>query len=368
MKIGTVTYWNTQDNYGQILQCYALLKVLRNMGHNAYLIKYVTSPRKKNLAALIITAAKYILSPSYRRTALMWKRLRRISAEEAAKHPRGFDQFRAEHIPSTDRTYNKEELKSIYPDADAYVCGSDQIWGHPDLGYFLHFGTKTTKRIAYAPSMGGIIPNKKCQKELISYLSDFDFISSREKSDVHTLHKLGFTHAIQQPDPTLLLPAVHYLQLATPHVPPKPYLLLYLLGNETDVKTEEIYAFAHKNDLPVRYVASQGRVDQFPKLYPTVGEWLSLINDASYVITNSFHGTIFCLQFNTPFITLPVNKNIDRMNNRIYDLLEKYDLKDRIFAGRLDKLFDTINFDVFNRKRNQEAQIVKKNFEQILAR
>ena len=206
MKIGTVTYWNTQDNYGQILQCYALLTTLRDMGHDAFLIKYLPAPRQQSLVHLLITAVRY-LSPSYRRTALMWRRLRRIAATEALLHPRGFDQFRTEYIPSTSRTYNENELEETPPEADAYICGSDQIWGVPNPVYFLQFGKATTKRLAYAPSMGGITPKGKDKKTISTYLSRFDFISSREGKDVQTLHEMGFSQAIQQPDPTLLLSA-----------------------------------------------------------------------------------------------------------------------------------------------------------------
>lgn len=365
MKIGTVTYWNTQDNYGQILQCYALLTTLRDMGHDAFLIKYLPAPRQQSLVHLLITAVRY-LSPSYRRTALMWRRLRRIAATEALLHPRGFDQFRTEYIPSTSRTYNENELEETPPEADAYICGSDQIWGVPNPVYFLQFGKATTKRLAYAPSMGGITPKGKDKKTISTYLSRFDFISSREGKDVQTLHEMGFSQAIQQPDPTLLLSSGHYRQLSSSPKAANPYIFLYLLGNETAVKAKDIFDFAEKQGLAVRYVASQGQHDDLPKEYPTIAEWLGMVNDAAYVITNSFHGTIFCLHFNTPFMVLPVNKNIERMNHRIYDLLGKYKLLHRIYDGSLQRLFESVDFNTFNKKKKQEEHEAKQNLARIL--
>ncbi len=365
VKIGTITYWWTQDNYGQVLQCYALIDFLRRLGYDAFLIRCWPMPSKHGFLTLIKKALRYLCSSKYRRTAFMWRRLGRISAEENRKHPRHFDDFRSRYIPSTEE-YDWDSLKREPPLADAYVCGSDQIWGTPSPLYFLQFGSSEVKRIAYAPSLGGIRPKGKSKRLMSKYLQEFDYISSRESEGVKVIHEMGFPNALQQPDPTLLLPVTTYRHIAQPPANNQPYALIYLLGNETEVAVEELHDYFRTQGLEVRYVASQGRVDNFDKLYPTVEEWLGLIEHATCVVTNSFHGTVFCLQFNTPFLVFPVKGAIVRMNNRINELLTRYGLHDRIYFGSLDKLFDAVNFGVFNSLRAEEEDNVRELFSELL--
>ena len=239
MRIGTITYWWTQDNYGQVLQCFALIKFLRSMGHEAFLIKNLQSVSKRSLGHMVKVGLKCIFNPDYRRSILKWKRLGKISAAEAKAHPRGFDDFRRKYMPSTEREYTQHHLLENPPQADAYVCGSDQIWCAPNPVYFLQFGPQSSKRIAYAPSMGGIKPQGKARQAMIAYLRRFDFLSSREQSGVDALHEMGFLEATLQPDPTLLLPVEVYRDMEVkPQPAERPYLLLYLLGNETDVEVD----------------------------------------------------------------------------------------------------------------------------------
>ncbi len=367
MRIGILTYWWSQENYGQVLQAYALLHFLRSMGHDAFLIRYRPATHRISPIYWLKYIILYLLRPAHRQRHRTWRRINRIEREEARLHPRHFNDFRRNYLPATSHEYNARRLASNPPQADAYICGSDQIWANFDPIFFLQFGGKGVRRIAYAPSFGGhhCLTTRERHK-VTAALRDFCFISSRERSGIEVLHELGFSEATIQPDPTLLLSADIFHKLAIPVTPVKRYLLLYLLGNETAVNVNEIYNFAEINNLEVRYVASQGRTDKFPKLYPTIEEWLGLIDGAAFVLTNSFHGTIFCLHFNRPFLTFPVKGALSSMNNRIYDLLERYNLRQRIYQGTLDRLFDPIDFSVFHAQRNKEENAVKETFKKIL--
>lgn len=370
MKIGIVTFCETQENYGQVLQCFALIRFLRQMGHEAFLIKYATQKHRSKILRVLAFVYRYLFKPVYRRNIQnLWKQSGKISIKVAYQSLRKFDDFRAQYIPSTKNIYNDQSLIEQPPIADAYICGSDQIWRTPSLAFFLQFGGDNIKRIAYAPSLGGIQPTGQNYEIMKTYLKRFDYISSREKDGVRVLQDMGFTQTTLQPDPTLLLKAEEYrnLEVHTKRDKNRPYILLYLLGNETDVTVQEIFDFAHVNNMDLRYVASQGRSDNFPKLYPTVEEWLGLIDEASFIITNSFHGTVFCLQFNKPFLVFPVKGYFSSMNNRIYDLLEKYGLMDRIYNGSLNHLFSKIDFSLFNQIREKEADNVRKILETILS-
>lgn len=366
MKIGTVTFWQSQDNYGQLLQCYAMIRFLRQMGHDAFLIKYMPQRRQVSLLRKIQYLSKLLLNSSEMRNYRAYKRLSRLSSEEAQRHDRQFVCFIGEHIPSTSRLYGLEELKQTPPEADAYLCGSDQIWGGADEGYYLQFGPSGVKRIAYAPSFGGLQPDRLALRRIREYLSSFSFLSSREKQGVELLHSLGYGEACLVPDPTLLLPSSAYRQIATGKLSADaPYLLVYLLGTETPVEADGIFRFAVGKGLRVKYVASQGRQDCHDKIYPTIEEWLELVDKAAYVVTNSFHGTVFSLLFNTPFLVIPVSGAAARMNNRIYDLLTPCGLQNRIYDGGFNRLLDDMDFSQFNLCREKEAARIQSLFGEL---
>ena len=365
MRIGTVTFWDTQDNYGQVLQCYALIHFLKSLGHEAFLIKH--SLYKESRKELLTKTIKSLVSPRTIYNKLVNINQILTSKKDTTQHPRYFDDFRKKYIPSTPMIYDYAQLVEKPPVADVYVCGSDQIWRNLNPIYYLQFGSQQTKRIAYAPSTGGKIFGSSDKKVLKKYLSDFDFLSSREVSGTDLLHELGFDKAAVVPDPTMLLKVSDFRELEDKKQKhEKPYLLVYLLGGKTDLKIERIYEFANKLNLQVKYIASQGRNDSFPKIYPTIEEWLELIDHASYFITNSFHGTVFSLFFNTPFMTLPLTGNYSSMNDRIFGLLKKADLMDRVFNGSLDTITDPINFDVFEKKKSEDVERIKDIFASIL--
>lgn len=366
MKIGVVTFWETQDNYGQVLQCYALIKFLRTIGHEAFLIRYRRQNSQLSLSHFLEKAMKYILRPSSLVAALKWRKMVKVASEDNRAHPRDFDGFRTRYIPGTRDEYDDEKLKSCPPEADVYVCGSDQVWGTMESAYFLQFGRDDVKRIAYAPSMGGRQPQGRIRQQMMDYLSKFDYISSREEAGVEVLSRMGFK-ADLQPDPTLLLPPSDYRELVNPLRAERPYVLLYLLGNAIAVDVSSILLFVQQKGLEIRYVASQGRTDSHPKIYPTVEEWLGLIDGATCVLTNSFHAAVFCLQLNTPFLVFPIRGGLARMNNRIYDLLQKYGMQQRIYDGNLGRMFDKIDFTMFNKTRSEEVDRVSELFMRILS-
>ena len=132
------------------------------------------------------------------------------------------------------------------------------------------------------------------------------------------------------------------------------------------VKVSEIMNFAEKHGLDVKYVASNGRVDEYPKIYPSVEEWLYLLEHSDYVITNSFHETVFSLIFKRKFLTIPLSKTYQRMNARIDTLFESVNLKNRLYNGCFDVLFEDVDFADFEKMQAKEIERVKTMFNSIL--
>ena len=348
------------------------------MGHDAFFIKsrYDVQVAKASIMARLYNRfAPWLFHPvqSYKRHEAQKvmasnARLRRVQALE---HPRGFEHFMDVNIPSTEKVCSQYELMATPPQADAYVCGSDQIWGGVNPTMYLRFAPKNSKKISYAASFGGLVPSEETQNYIREAISDFDLVTVREASGVELCkNKLGRKDAQLVPDPTLLLHAEDYRAVSrepiTERHTTKPYIFLYLLGNTMSVKVSEIMNFAEKHGLDVKYVASNGRVDEYPKIYPSVEEWLYLLEHSDYVITNSFHGTVFSLIFKRKFLTIPLSKTYQRMNARIDTLFESVNLKNRLYNGCFDVLFEDVDFADFEKMQAKEIERVKTMFNSIL--
>ena len=147
-----------------------------------------------------------------------------------------------------------------------------------------------------------------------------------------------------------------------------PYIFLYLLGNEIPLKVDEIFDFATKNNLRIIYVTAHGRQDNHVKEYPEISQWLQLIEHSDYVITNSYHGTIFSILYHKKFLSIPLVGIRSRMNTRLDELLSRYNLKDRLYSNSLEQLFNEIDYSYFERINNIEKQHVREKFSQLLVK
>ena len=125
----------------------------------------------------------------------------------------------------------------------------------------------------------------------------------------------------------------------------------------------EVYAWARSRHIEVKYVASQGRQDAYDKIYPNVDEWLSLIRNARYVVTNSFHGMVFSIIFNKPFVVIPLARSFTRMNDRIFDTLSAVHLTERIYKNSLDILLDPLDIRAINDYLKQTGNDISLKFD-----
>ena len=255
------------------------------------------------------------------------------------------------------------ELESDCPMADIYIAGSDQVWNtygenyvtvsEQIKSYLLSFAPDSARKVSCAASFGKRSLNAEFESLFKKALSKFDFISCREKSGVEICKGLGFENAVLQQDPTMILSSDEYKKIASKSlVPKKPYILLYLLGNDTDFSTRRLKQFAKLKNLEVVYVPANEaqKINFYKKTFPTVEEWLGLYENASAVVTNSFHGTVFSLIFNKPFLSVHQTGKFEGQNVRIDSLLEDFGLKNRIFSGDFEKLFSSVDFEKVNKR------------------
>ena len=313
MRIGILTFWWSNDNYGQLLQCYALQKFLRNMGHDPYFIRY----RKENdikKTPLLFRCLK-AFNP-VKLVKLIKFKIHTLNVQtEQKRNNRYFDTFRSKYFSMSDSIYTSiNSLRNNPPEADAYIVGSDQVWNNwgyslkkyknPLHTYFLDFGRDDIKRISYAASWGIKKLKQEYIHEIQKMLKRFDFVSVREKNGVELCRKCGCNNVQWVCDPTLLLSAREYRSLYQENEiqkPSSPYLLLYMLNNKCNFNIQAVYDFADLNNLAVVYVTGNGVIDEKKKTFATIPEWLYLVDNADYVITNSFHCGVFSTIFHKQF-------------------------------------------------------------------
>lgn len=347
MKIGVVTYWYGNSNYGMILQCWALQKYLKKLGHDPYVIRY--QPKSAFVRALVkklITSVKCIVSYDYRCKVQQDKMINDI--EERRNSERCFQSFRDSNLQMSDKYYKSlRELKKEPPYADCYIAGSDQIWSGglqvPNTwGYYLAFGSTETKRVAYAPSFGrvGYVPAGG-EKRLKKALSNFDFLSCREHDAVQRCKSLGFD-CQKVEDPTLLLSIEDYQPLIET-MSESDYVYIYSVNIRA---SEDVYFNKLKSVFPQKKIivttasgnSNSGEIfgADVEYNYATPGKWLSLIWNSDFFVTSSFHGVVFSIILNKKFAFVPIKGSYAKANNRITDLLKDLNLEDLIINNPED--------------------------------
>lgn len=347
LKIGILTFWWSNDNYGQLLQCYALQKYLRDAGHDAFLIRY--DSRNDFIRTPFILRCLKALNPvllcKFLQHKIQHKTNSKKLLEESKLNDRHFDDFRAKYIVQSEKLYTSyNQLKENPPEADVYIVGSDQVWNFSLFqtvkncknlihAYFLDFGSTQIKRISYAASWSCSDLRSDIIEEISPLLKKFDYVSVREKSGIDLCRKCGYDTAEFRCDPTLLLTAENYRSLYKENYGTSkrknPYLFLYMLNNTCDFDIQKVYEFAACKNLEVVYVTGNGKIDRYEKTFATIPQWLSLIDNAEYVVTNSFHCCVFSLLFEKKFGVVPLTKTLAGMNSRIETLSEIFGIKPR---------------------------------------
>lgn len=366
MDIGIITYWRTEENYGQVMQMFALQLALKKLGHNPFLIKdvqgtlppYVEHKIKKAMGGLSISRIVEFLKHRIKK-----------NHQVSPVVKRNFQSFKDKYINQTLQTFTPQQLYQNPPKADCYICGSDQIWNYPNPVYLLDWCPDNSLRYSYAVSFGRTYIPKYLRRVYSQYLKNFSAISTRESSGVDLCRDLGYDGLILHSlDPTLLLTRDEYYKAIdiVKANRKKPYLLLYLLGNKTLINPNDIYRIAETKGLDIVFVPSQGCSFEcnWTPIYPSVEEMLGLIDGASFVVTNSFHGTVFSIIFNKQFVTIPLSGNDIRMNERLLSLFNSLNIKEH-FLSKDFNVASNINYTVIN-NRLENLRRISESYLQII--
>jgi hypothetical protein len=357
-RVGIITIQQV-DNYGAELQAYALFKKLSNEGHKVQIINYlyVKHPdhkEEKESAPFALFSLKDKIKWKIFRVAqlLMPYYKRRTFINRKSK----FDDF-YKNICYSDTFKSISSLYNSNLDYDVYIVGSDQVWNPSTMTnldpFFLKFAPKSATKLSYASSFGvTAIPEYLHEKYRVG-LQNIDVLSSRELEGVNLIDKIAGKEAEHVLDPTLLLSKTEWKDLAKPYVSntsvgiEAPYIFIYALE-----KSDYIINLANKIKemtgwnivkINTRHIGlSEKRVD-YDIFDAGPSEFVSLILNANFVLTNSFHGTVFSANFEIPFFTILSNKK--KNNSRQIGILESLNLKSRlILEGTEYKELPDIHF------------------------
>lgn len=338
MKIATFTY-HACFNYGACLQAYALQQVIKSKYGNCQIIDYQTQnfidinhpfcKRPKHIKELIKNVTRFPY------------------AQSLSKRTEYFNDFINHVLDLTPRCSNDDDVKRMSENFDCVVCGSDQTWNlDPSIRYetplyYMNF-PKKQRRVTYATSFGSWVKDFATREsEILPWIKQFDRLSMREESGVQLLQDKGL-ECEWVLDPTLLLNSMRYDEIARERLVDKPYVLLFSWNGAKEavqiakMAAKQLNCKAYYIVPPPRAMFSgiERKLDVGPR------EFLSLVKHAEFVVTNSFHGTVFSTIYKKPFVSAIA----DVVDPRRASLMKQFGLENHLMSPKdldIEKIFKT---------------------------
>jgi len=339
-KVAILTFHRT-NNYGAVLQAYALQNTLSVIKTKTkilnYLCPFIERQRILNFRAKSI---KYLI-----------KKIIKIPFQAYIEYK--FNFFRKKLLNVT--KINKNQ--NINNEFDIFIVGSDQVWNssitNNDMTYLLDFVNDKNKKNSYAASFGVDYLNDEQKILYKSLLLDFNKISVREKQAQIIIKDLLNIEVPVVLDPTFLLSKYQWKSLAV--IKEKKYVLLYLMNQDKKIiNFAEILAKEKK--LKLIYLSTATRkVVKAKYICPTPQEWLGYFMNAEYIVTNSFHGLCFSINFNKHFFCnlLPPPSSV---NSRLENLLDLFNLRDRLIDNIGNDYDRPIDYEYVNKILDKEIE------------
>ena len=338
MKIGIITMFYKTINYGGKLQAYALCNALNKMGHDAEQIKYERKEgfvsrkelKREHFATLNIKE-KFIKVIIY-----IWKRIfnklqqKQICSinEEMKNRKKAFEQFSFKNIYSSEGCYDSFSVNDVEDKYDAFIVGSDQIWSEfsIDVGYSLDFVNSNKMKVAYAASGIGKSISSRHSKIFSKILPTYKAVSVREKHAVDLLQPMYNKKIKHVCDPVLLLSSLEWDKISSARIVKEKYIFCYFLGEDKKFRKLAI-EFAKKRGLKTvfipflkgRYCSADYKIGDYRIVDASPSDFISLIKNAEYVFTDSFHVCAFSTIYQKQFFAFKRSDTggIERIKNII---------------------------------------------------
>jgi hypothetical protein len=332
MRIGILTF-HFVSNYGAVLQAYALRQALLQLGHDARFIDYQPEYMTSG-GSLRLPVSRSALRVNAQILAI---RIAHLRARYLTRLDEGFERFRTQHLPTLPQTVRDHgTLGSVMGSVDVIVCGSDQIWNPPlrhgvDLAYFATMAPPHVRRVAYAASFGRDDIEPDHHPVIRQGLQGLHAVGVREQGALGLVSRIGDVTATLVPDPTLL---VSDYDAVIESGDSTRTLFMYALRGESHSRRVARRLAARRGlrvRTPFNPLQPRLRSASTPVLSP--GEWLGAIRDAEWVVTNSFHGTVFSILFRRPFVALGLPGAKAGLSSRVTSLLGQLGLLERFMPA-----------------------------------
>lgn len=376
MNIGIITFHEV-NNYGAILQAVALQIKLEMFG-KSQIINYLpdiettifTSVTQNGVMDKQISNIMLSLLSDNNKTDInnIFDPIERVCK---------FRNFIEKYFNLTKPYSYKELMSNRMKEFDVYVSGSDQIWNprlaNMDPVFFSYYAPANAKKISYASSTGDYAFNDEQKLMIKKYLSNFSYISTREESTVDILKNITGKEVELVLDPTLLLNKKEWKENfnITKDIK-EPYMLVYSMSRESNI-FEIAYSIAKKKGLKIYNIRNwESSADfirnreYFDKFFANAGpdDFLNLFYNASFVVTDSFHGSIFSINFNKPFIAIKPKLG----GGRLTSILKMLHLENRLvysleelnkFNNDFDIDYESVN-NILNNQREKSMTFLEK--------
>lgn len=363
MCVGIITTFR-QPNWGSVLQAYALEKVIEQMNYDVEVIDY-KYPNEFHWQR----GKKWGKSPKTLKEKLHKIKLYFLCMLKLRSKPMMelLNSFIKKNMKLSRQIDSYESLHENPPVYDIYVSGSDQIWNPNtmlgDMSYMFDFVPKGKKKISYASSFSCASIPDNFKDIYKNNLSTYEALSVRENNGRNIIHQMLGRDAKVVLDPTLLLPKEHwekFVEKAKKTELPKAYILCYMLAYTFSVDEpmgELLEMVQRKYKMPVIALKTMpqsfhGDIFKLPVSYGIgVEEFLYLINNASIVVSSSFHGTAFSLNLGKPLVAMGAMNEDDR----VLSLLKNLGMENQfVYADKLQNSSINPFYDVEDEQNKME--------------
>lgn len=357
-KIGLNTFYGL--NYGSNLQCYATKSFVESLGYQCDLLR-IRIDKFAKIKKIFKLILKILCNPSYLATQYKLRHSKINLSNESAKL---MNQFVFQILNPQTVDYQKICKSSRYTH---FITGSDQIW---NVSYgvnpidFLQFAPRE-KRIALATSFGVSEIPKYARKALSNALNGFNYISVREETGVDIVMQYSQTKVCRIADPTFIYNAEEWRNIVKNAITiKKKYILIHFLDEPNQTAVESISWLSEHLDLDIVAIGYKYNVFDNLKRYSFLDggplEYVSLIDQAEFVLTDSFHSVLFSINFGKRFFIFDRQYTVTNQSSRICDLLKRFDLENR-FIKKIDifkkECLDNISEKTDNLLENERMKI-----------
>lgn len=369
-KVGLAVCYDTK-NFGSQLQVLATIRKVGELGYESEIIRY----KKKLTPTFVLQTIPRLFNVSFIKAKLHSKNKRK----QIEKHPdiarnvlirnERFNKFVEKYFTNLSKPYNGWEnlVRESSKNYDAFLCGSDQLWLPNNLGshfYTLEFAPDNKPKIAYATSFGvSRIPDGQ-KKATAKYLNRFQNLSTREIAGQKIIEELTGKTAQVVCDPTLLFDAKGWEQmLPKKKVVEEPYVFCYFLGTNEEHRAAA-NEFKKKTGLKIvtcpyldNFVETDQNFGDIQLFDMDAADFVNLIRHAEYILTDSFHGSVFSILNHKKFMTFNrFNAGANSRNSRIDSLCTLLGLSERRYNG-----------DIMNVEKDIDYRAVEEKLEKLRA-